>query len=133
MNRLLLKWSHRGAQPLDKPLRDELLGIVERLPPGELSPFLGAIGARFSARRAARRGDDETAATGFAAAASILKELEYPFDLAVVWLDHAEWLAGEGRLDEAEPLAAEAREIFERLRAKPYLERLDRLPVGAMS
>ena len=46
-------------------------------------------------------------------------------------LEHAEWLAGEGRIEEAEPLAAEAREIFERLRATPYLERLDRLPVPA--
>jgi hypothetical protein len=46
-------------------------------------------------------------------------------------LEHAEWLAGDGRGQEADPLAAEAREIFERLRATPYIERLDRLPVGA--
>jgi hypothetical protein len=35
------------------------------------------------------------------------------------------------RIEEAEPLAAEAREIFERLRATPYVERVDRLPTGA--
>jgi tetratricopeptide (TPR) repeat protein len=110
---------------------DELLAIVEALSPGELTPFLRAIGARFSAQRAARRGDGDTAATGFSAAAQILYEIEYPFDRAVVLLEHAEWLAGEGRIDEAAPLAAEAREIFERLRATPYIERLDRLPVGA--
>jgi hypothetical protein len=55
-----------------------------------------------------------------------------PFELAVVLLEHAEWLAGEGRLEEAEPLAAEARAIFERLRARPYLERLDGLPAGTV-
>ena len=45
----------------------------------------------------------------------------------LTWRKRASRLAGEGRLEEAEPLAAEAREIFERLRATPYLERLDRL------
>ena len=77
------------------------------------------------------RGDGETAGAGFPAAARLLREIEFPFELAVVLLDHAEWLAGEGRVEEAAPLAAEAREIFERLRATPYLERLDRLPVAA--
>jgi class 3 adenylate cyclase/tetratricopeptide (TPR) repeat protein len=110
---------------------DELLAIVEHLPPGELSPSLRAIGARFSARRAARDGDGDTAAVGFSAAARIFREIEHSFDLAVVLLEHAEWLAAEGRFEEAEPLAVEAREIFERLRAAPYLERVDRLPVGA--
>ena len=49
---------------------DELLAIVERLPPGELSPYLRATGARFSARRAARISDNETAVAGFSAAAA---------------------------------------------------------------
>jgi tetratricopeptide (TPR) repeat protein len=110
---------------------DELLAIVEHLPPGGVNPFLRATGARFTARRAARDGDGDTAAAGFSAAARIFREIEYSFDLAVVLLEHAEWLAEVGRLDGAAPLAAEAREIFDRLRATPYIERLDRLPVGA--
>jgi class 3 adenylate cyclase/tetratricopeptide (TPR) repeat protein len=110
---------------------DELLAIVEHLPPGELNPFLRATGARFTAQRAARDRDGHTAEAGFSAAARIFREIEYSFDLAVVLLEHAEWLAEVGRLDDAAPLAAEAREIFERLRATPYIERLDRLPVGA--
>jgi hypothetical protein len=40
-------------------------------------------------------------------------------------LEHAEWLVAQGRAEEAEPLLAEARELFERLRAVPWLERLD--------
>jgi class 3 adenylate cyclase/tetratricopeptide (TPR) repeat protein len=110
---------------------DELMAIVEKLPPGELTPSLRGIGARFSARRAALRGDPETATAGFLAAGAIFQEIETPFDLAVVRLEHAEWLAGEGRLDEAEPLLEEAREIFERLRAAPWLERIDQVAAVA--
>ena len=40
-------------------------------------------------------------------------------------LEHGEWLAAQGRAEEAEPLFAEAREIFERLEAKPWLERVE--------
>ena len=114
----------------DEAKVDELLSIVERLPPGDLTPYLRAVGARFSARRGTLRGDTEPAA-GFQAAERLLREIEFPFELAVVLLEHAEWLAAEGRAEEAEPLAAEARELFERLRATPYIERLDRLPVPA--
>ena len=111
----------------DEAKMDELLAFVERVPPGELTPFLQALGARFAARRAVLRGDGETAAAGFLAAARIFREIATPFELAVVLLEHAEWLAGEGRVEEAELLSAEAREIFERLRVIPYLERLERL------
>jgi hypothetical protein len=107
---------------------DELLAFIERVPPGELTPFLRAVGARFAARRAVLRGDGETAGAGFLAAARIFREIEAPFEIAVVLLEHAEWLTSEGRVEEAELVAAEARDIFERLRATPYLERLERLP-----
>jgi hypothetical protein len=117
----------------DETKVDELLALVERLPPGELTPYLRAVGARFSARRASLHGDSATAQTGFGAAADVLREIEFPFELAVVVLEHAEWLVSEGRLEEAQPLAAEAKEIFERLRAVPYVERLDRLPAAAMA
>ena len=56
-----------------------------------------------------------------------------PFYLAVVLLEHAELLAASGRAEECEPLLAEAREIFERLRATPWLERVDALGVGAVT
>ena len=53
------------------------------------------------------------------------REVQMPFWLAVTLLEYGEWLAGDRRRDEAEPLLAEAREIFERLRAAPWLERVD--------
>jgi hypothetical protein len=36
-------------------------------------------------------------------------------------------MRGQQRLAEAEPLMAEAREIFERLKARPWVERLERV------
>jgi predicted ATPase/class 3 adenylate cyclase len=106
---------------------DELLTLLEQLPPGVLTPSLRGFGARFGARRAALKGEVDTAQAGFLAAAEVFRSIETPFELAVVQLEHGEWLMGAGRRDEAQPLLDEAREIFERLRATPWLERLDRV------
>jgi len=48
-----------------------------------------------------------------------------PFYLAITLTEHSEWLASEGRVDDAEPMLAEARATFERLEAKPWLERVE--------
>ena len=93
----------------DEPKVDELLAILEGLAPGELTPSLRALGAHFGARRAASKGDADTASAGFLAAATLLREIEAPFETAIVRLEHAEWLAGQGLMDEAEPLLDEAR------------------------
>ena len=106
---------------------DELLSLIESAPAGHVRPYVRALGARFGAHRAAGLGDFATASAGFGAAAHLLREIEKPFELAVVQLEHVEWLASEGRADDGAAPAAEAREIFERLQAKPWLERLDRM------
>jgi class 3 adenylate cyclase/tetratricopeptide (TPR) repeat protein len=107
---------------------DELLVIVEQQPAGLLPPFLAAIAHRFRARLA---GDDPAADGSFTAAAAQLRALDLPFYLAVVLLEHGEWLSARGRPDDASPLLAEARETFERLGAVPWLERADAaLPAG---
>jgi len=103
----------------------ELLETIERLRPGEASAFLGAHGLRFRARLAAARGDDSAPAR-FSAAAAIFRELGLPFWLAVTLLEHAECLIAGARRSEADPLLDEAREIFARLEARPWLERLAR-------
>jgi hypothetical protein len=46
-----------------------------------------------------------------------------PFWVAVTLLEHAEVLVRTGRAEETEPLLAEADEIFEQLRAEPWLKR----------
>jgi len=53
------------------------------------------------------------------------REFGMPFWLAVTLTEHGEWLLSEDRVAEAEPLLAEARETFERLQAKPWLERVE--------
>jgi hypothetical protein len=44
--------------------------------------------------------------------------------MAVTLVEHGEWLARAGRAGDAKPLFEEAGEVFERLQAKPWLERL---------
>ena len=103
---------------------DELLGIFEQFTPGETTRYMQGIAARFSALRAALGDDAAGVEPAFAAAAAAFREISTPFELAQVELEHAEWLLGQGRANDAEPLLAEGREIFERLRARPWLERL---------
>src|SRR5205085_1178461 len=99
---------------------EELTGWIESVPPGLRPPSLMAYAHRARARLAA---DAEAGADHFRAAAATFRELGMPFWLAVSLLEHAEALAADGRPSEAEPPLAEAREIFERLRARTWLER----------
>ena len=101
---------------------EELVGLVDRLPVGLRPPFLDATACRFRARLA---GDSPAADVDFVAAASGLRRLELPFHLAVALLEHGEWLAGHGRLEDAAVPLIEARDVFEHLRAQPWLERAD--------
>jgi predicted ATPase len=107
---------------------EQLLTSVEQLPVGLRPPLLTASAHRFRARLA---GPDTAAESEFVAAAGELHALELPFHHAVVGLEHAEWLTGQGRTSEAEPLLAESQQTFERLQATPWLERTARaLPTG---
>lgn len=101
---------------------EELLGRIERARPGERIPFLRAQALRFRAKLAA--GADPATEAAFLAAASTLSQIETPFWLAVTLLEHGEWLSAHDRTAEAADRLSEAREIFERLRAQPWLERL---------
>ena len=92
--------------------------------PADQLPFGVGQARRFEALLAARSGDAELAEGRFRAAAEMLREISARFYLAVVLLEHGEWLVETGRLEDAEPLLSEAREIFERLKAVPWLERL---------
>jgi tetratricopeptide (TPR) repeat protein len=102
----------------------ELLAEWERMRPVDRTPFLEAHRARFVARLAAIRGDQDAAERGFRRAAEIFRELQMLFYLAVAQLELAELTGDDAAL-------AEAREIFERLNAKPWLERLAAVPVAA--
>ena len=90
---------------------EELLALVESVPPGTRPPFLDAQAARFRARTTGDPARYEVAADQF-------RRLDLPFWLAVTLLEQAE-LTGD------ESLLAEAGEIFEGLRARPWLERVN--------
>jgi len=111
---------------------DELMTIVEQAKPGEVTPYMRAHAARFAARLAAEGGESEAVEPGFLAAEKGLRDLEMPFDLAAVLLEHAEWLVAQDRQADAEPSLAEAREIFDRLGARPWLERLSRVATATV-
>ena len=86
---------------------EELLVSIESVPPGSRAPYLDAQARRFRARLA---GGDRS---GYEAAARQFRELDLPFWLAVTLLEQG----GAAGL-------AEAREIFERLEAAPWLDRV---------
>jgi predicted ATPase/class 3 adenylate cyclase len=110
---------------------EALVDDLDRLPPGKVPPWLRAHTARTRARLAALRNETQEGEAGFKRAAAILREISTPFPLAVVLLEHGELYAAQGRAPDAEPLLAEAREIFGRLRATPWLERLERVDTRA--
>ena len=107
----------------------ELLGIIDALRPGELTPIFRGIRARFRAcslRRPAAPTRERTSRRRNGS----YEGLGTPFFLAVTQLEHAEWLAAQGENDDAAALQSAAREVFDRLGAVPWLERADRLQLG---
>ena len=102
---------------------EELLSVPESLDPGLATAFWQAQSARLRARldasRRAHTGFDERMRT----ATGLFREGGMVFYVAVTQLEHAEWLAGQHRGDDARPLLVEARTTFEILGATPWLER----------
>src|SRR5204863_3350280 len=98
----------------------ELVSSVDALPPGRATHFLRANALRFHAHLA----DDNEADRLFRGSLGLFQELAMPFPLAVVQLEYAEWLGDAGRADDAAPLLADARAVFERLEATPWIDRV---------
>ena len=108
----------------DRDRLEELLAELGSRKPGETTPYLRAHGARFGALLAALRSEMDRVEPGFVAGADLFRDISMPFWLAVTLLEHGEWLASQGRGADANQLLAEAREIFEGLEGRPWLERL---------
>jgi class 3 adenylate cyclase/tetratricopeptide (TPR) repeat protein len=117
----VLFWALESAAVAGDDDIRELLGRFETLSADRLVPSVRAMQARWRARL-----PEFDAETEFSKAEQLFDEIESPFHLAVVRLEHAEWLAAEGRADEAEQVFVEAQETFERLKARPWLERAAR-------
>jgi tetratricopeptide (TPR) repeat protein len=122
-----VKWSYpiavNAALELgDLAAAEDLVSTVEAWTPGQISPFMRAMAGWFRARLDPDAPETEGR---FKSATGLLREIGAPFYQACILLEHAEWLVANGRTDDAVPLLTEAREIFERLEAVPWLERLD--------
>lgn len=114
----------------DVPRMEELLEKVGSARPGQITPWLRAQLDRLTARAHDLKGDQGSVDAGFRAAENGFRDLDALFDLAVALTEHAEWLAGQGHLERGEGPRIEARQIWDRLGASLWLERLDRLPMG---
>ncbi|HXF57466.1 MAG TPA: adenylate/guanylate cyclase domain-containing protein [Actinomycetota bacterium] len=99
------------------------LADLEAMRPGELSPFLRGQRSRLRARLLAARGQEEGVERAFQVAELEFHRMPWPFGLAVTLLEHGEWLLGQRRTQEAARALTEAREAFERLEARPWVER----------
>jgi len=95
---------------------------MRRVLPGERMRFLTAHLSRLEAKLAE---DPVVADEGFDIASRLFREIGAPFWLAVTLTERAEQHVRRGDEPVAAAAAGEAREIFERLRATPWLERLD--------
>ena len=105
---------------------DALVELVELAEAAPIDPTR-SLQAHVKLQRARLAALREEAEPHFEEAVTALREIDEPFWIANALLEQAEWLVAQGRVDEAAPLAAEARKVFERLRVPPKLERVERL------
>ena len=109
---------------------EELLDLIDGLPPGHSPQYLQAQSLRFRARIEGNA-DRPDAERLFKRATGLFRELAMPFYLAASTLEYAEWLMRHGRTGDATPLASEARQVFDGLGARPWLERADNVAGAA--
>ncbi|MGA7989182.1 MAG: adenylate/guanylate cyclase domain-containing protein [Candidatus Dormiibacterota bacterium] len=112
---------------------DRILAIVREARPGLVTRQLRAQVARLEARLSALRGNHYAVEAGFEAAIAAFQDLGTPFEQAVALCELAEWLEGQGRHDDAVPVAVEARALFEGLAARQWVERVQTLLAGISS
>jgi hypothetical protein len=98
----------------------ELLAVFDELHAAELVPFLRAQQARFRARLPEYDTEAE-----LATAEQLFADSEMPFHVAVAQFERAEHLLAQERVDEAAALLEQARETFEELHARPWLDRVE--------
>jgi len=121
---LLVQSMESAAQLGDLQRLEDLINVLESTPRGSVGPFLRGQMARFRARLHSAGLEDSDVEPAFQRAGAVFREIHAVFWLAVVLLEHGEWLISRGRSQEAAALLDEAGATFERLRATPWLERL---------
>jgi class 3 adenylate cyclase/predicted ATPase len=102
----------------------ELLALLDSQPSGHTAPLLRAERDLARARLAGHDGDP-AAGAAFAAAIASLREQGRPYYLAHGLLDQARYLTRQDDAEAAGVAIAEARDIGQRLRCPPLLDRAD--------
>jgi hypothetical protein len=120
----------------DTAAAHDLLARLDAHQPGHLAPMLRAerdlARARLTAAAEATDSADGAegatagAASAFAAAIASLRERGTPYHLAHGLLDHAQYLLAQGDAAAAALAIEEARDIGDRLRCQPLLDRASR-------
>jgi class 3 adenylate cyclase/tetratricopeptide (TPR) repeat protein len=98
---------------------NDLMQLISNQPIGFIPPYLRAQQARFRARLATTSGRHDGVEDHFRTGEAILADLGYPYWLARVQVDYAEWLIEQHRHDDARSRLAEALGGLERLDAQP--------------
>ena len=106
----------------DRGKVQDLIAWVDGLNQGARPPSLRAEAARFRARLGGTS-DPAAVESAFTEAEEIFNKIGLAFPFAVTKLEHAEWLIASRRRAEAGPALADATRTFERLQARPWLER----------
>jgi len=107
---------------------DRIVTTMEGMGAGGRPQSLTAHAMRHRALLTVAAGDGDRADQLFRQASALFRELAMPFPMAVTLLEHGSWLAGAGAHAEAAPLLEGAAEVFAGLEARPWLDRLERLP-----
>jgi class 3 adenylate cyclase/tetratricopeptide (TPR) repeat protein len=102
---------------------ESMLEVVRTASPGLVTPSLRAHAARLGSRVCAERGQNDSVEAGFTAAIAEFRDIGMPFELGVTSLELAEWLDAQDRHEDATAFGLEALALFERLRARPWLDR----------
>jgi predicted ATPase/class 3 adenylate cyclase len=100
---------------------------VDTLPTNARPRVIESQLCRLRANAAAAAGRHDEAGAAYAVALANARNLGFAYWLAPVLADYGGWLVATGHPDEAEPLLAEARELFDAMGASMWLERLDRI------
>jgi class 3 adenylate cyclase/predicted ATPase len=124
-----LRWAWplaaRAAHDLhDAATAADLLALLDRYQPGDLAPMQRAERDLARARLTAADGDPQTGAA-FTAAITGLRQHSTPYHLAHGLLDHAQYLTLLHDGEAAEAAVGEARDIADRLRCQPLLDRAE--------
>jgi AAA ATPase domain/Adenylate and Guanylate cyclase catalytic domain len=125
-----LRWAWplaaRAAHDLaDTRAATELLAMLDGYQPGQLAPMQRAEAALARARLTAADAGPDAAGAAFAAAIAGLRQHSTPYHLGHGLLDHAAHLRRTGDDVAAAVATGEARDIAERLRCQPLLDRTE--------